>query len=151
MATRGASSPSKLWDLLESPHEVAKEILKDRFNLDRFYHKDGSHHGTCNVKETYFLEEDVRQFDAAFFGIPLGEAAAIDPQYRLLLETVFEAMEAGNITISDLRGSNAAAFVGVMCSDYYILHAQDFNHVPTYNSMGIANSNASARLSYFFD
>lgn len=68
----GASSPSKLWDLLESPHEVAKEIPKDRFNLDRFYHKDGSHHGTCNVKETYFLEEDVRQFDAAFFGIPPG-------------------------------------------------------------------------------
>lgn len=75
----------------------------------------------------------------------------MDPQHRLLMETTYEAMESAGITIPSLRGSDTAVYVGVMCSDYYILHAQDFNHVPTYNSTGIANSNASARLSYFFD
>jgi len=67
------------------------------------------------------------------------------------METVYEALESAGQTIPALQGSDTAVFVGVMCSDYYILHAQDFNHVPTYNSTGIANSNASARISYFFD
>ena len=75
----------------------------------------------------------------------------MDPQHRLLMETVYEAMEASGMTIPQLQGSDTAVYVGVMCSDYYILAAQDFNIVPTYNSTGIANSNASARLSYFFD
>lgn len=68
----GASSPSKLWELLREPKTVAKQIPPDRFNLERFFHPDGHHHGTCNVQETYFLDEDVRHFDSAFFGIPPG-------------------------------------------------------------------------------
>ncbi|KAK5132876.1 hypothetical protein LTR08_008396 [Meristemomyces frigidus] len=147
----GANSPSKLWDLLQNPASVAKRIPTDRFNLERFYHPDGAHHGTCNVTESYLLDEDVRLFDSGFFGVPPAEAAAMDPQHRLLMETVYEALESAGIAIPTLQGSDTAAYVGIMCSDYYILHAQDFNHVPTYNSTGIANSNASARLSYFFD
>ncbi|KAH8896313.1 putative polyketide synthase [Thozetella sp. PMI_491] len=147
----GASSASKLWDVLKNPPQLAKRIPSDRFNLDRFYHPDGSHHGTFNVKETYFLDEDIRTFDNGFFGIPPGEAAAMDPQHRLLMETVYEAMETAGLTIPSMQGSDTAVYVGVMCSDYYILHGQDFNHVPKYNATGIANSNASARLSYFFD
>ncbi|KAF3480350.1 Beta-ketoacyl synthase, active site protein [Arthroderma uncinatum] len=146
-----ANTPSKLWDLLNEPYETGKDIPINRFNLNKFYHPDGSHHGTCNVKRTYFLDEDVRVFDAGFFGIPPGEAAAMDPQHRLLMETVYEAMETAGMTISSLQGSDTAVYVGIMCSDYYILGAQDYREVPTYNSTGIANSNASARLSYFFD
>jgi len=146
-----ANTPSQLWSVLKEAPNTAKQIPIDRFNLDRFYHPDGSHHGTCNVKETYFLDQDIRCFDAGFFAVPPGEAAAMDPQHRLLMETVYEAMESAGFTISGLQGSDTAVYVGVMCSDYYILAAQDFNIVPTYNSTGIANSNASARLSYFFD
>lgn len=75
----------------------------------------------------------------------------MDPQHRLLMETVYEAMETSGTTIEQLQGSNTSVHVGVMCSDYYILSAQDLDSVSTYNSTGIANSNASARLSYFFD
>jgi hybrid polyketide synthase / nonribosomal peptide synthetase ACE1 len=67
------------------------------------------------------------------------------------METVYEAMETAGMTIPSLQGSDTAVYVGIMCSDYYILGAQDYRVVPTYNSTGIANSNASARLSYFFD
>jgi acyl transferase domain-containing protein len=68
----GSDSPKKLWDLLKKPYNVATEIPPERFNIDRFYHPDGQHHGTCNVKETYFLEQDIRHFDHTFFGIPPG-------------------------------------------------------------------------------
>lgn len=56
------------------------------FNLDRFYHPTGSHHGTTNIRQAYLLSEDVRAFDAKFFSVPPGDAEAIDPQQRLLLE-----------------------------------------------------------------
>ena len=110
----GVKSPSQLWDLLKDAPDVAKRIPIDRFNLDRYYHPDGSHHGTSNVQESYFLDQDVRCFDAGFFGIPPGEASAMDPQHRILLETVYEAMEVAGLTIGDLQGSDTAAYVGIM-------------------------------------
>lgn len=68
----GASSPSKLWKVLREARDLSQDIPLDRFNIERFYHPDGSHHGTGNVKKSYFLDEDIRHFDAAFFSIPPG-------------------------------------------------------------------------------
>jgi acyl-coenzyme A synthetase/AMP-(fatty) acid ligase len=65
-------TPSKLWDILKQPQNMAKEIPLDRFSLERFYHPDGSHHGTCNVRDTYFLDQDIKCFDSSFFGIAPG-------------------------------------------------------------------------------
>jgi hybrid polyketide synthase / nonribosomal peptide synthetase ACE1 len=74
----GSDSPSKLWDLLKAPRNVAKEIPQDRLSVERFYHPDGAHHGTFNVRETYFLDQDIRKFDNGFFGIPpVGELGSI--------------------------------------------------------------------------
>lgn len=42
------------------------------------------------------------------------EAAAIDPQQRLLIETVYEALEAAGQKIAHLQGSDTAVFVGIM-------------------------------------
>jgi hybrid polyketide synthase/nonribosomal peptide synthetase ACE1 len=47
------------------------------------------HHGTSNIRHSYLLSEDYRQFDATFFGIKPVEANSIDPQQRLLLEVVY--------------------------------------------------------------
>ncbi|KAL4902785.1 hypothetical protein BDW74DRAFT_186745 [Aspergillus multicolor] len=146
-----ASSPSKLWDLLHNPRDVARDIPPSRFNLDRFYHPTGSHHGTTNIRQAYLLSEDVREFDAKFFSVPPGEAEAIDPQQRLLLEVAYEALESSGHTLSDLSNSNTGAFVGLMSQDYFALNGQDVNSVPTYAASGTAASNASSRLSYFFN
>lgn len=147
----GASSPSKLWDLLNNPTEVAQDIPSSRFNVDRFYHKVGSHHGTTNIRQAYLLSENVREFDAKFFSVPPGEAEAIDPQQRILLEVAYEALETSGHTLSDLSGSDTGVFVGLMSQDYFALNGQDVNSVPTYAASGTAASNASSRLSYFFN
>ena len=47
------------------------------------------------------------------------EAAAMDPQHRVLMETVYEALESAGQTIPALQGSDTAVYVGVMCSDYH--------------------------------
>ncbi|KAF4277042.1 hypothetical protein KXX16_005754 [Aspergillus fumigatus] len=121
------------------------------FNLDRFYHPTGSHHGTTNIRQAYLLSEDVRAFDAKFFSVPPGDAEAIDPQQRLLLEVTYEALESSGHTLADLSNSNTGAFVGLMSQDYFALNGQDVDSVPTYAASGTAASNASSRLSYFFN
>ncbi|RYO74938.1 hypothetical protein DL764_010620 [Monosporascus ibericus] len=147
----GVKSPSALWKLLERPRDVAQEIPPDRFDTTGFYHPDGTHHGTTNVRHSYLLEEDVRVFDAAFFNISPNEADSIDPQQRLLLETVYEALEAGGHTLEALRGSDTAVYVGTMGVDYNDTLLRDLNTIPTYFATGTNRAIISNRVSYFYD
>ncbi|KAE8358146.1 hypothetical protein BDV27DRAFT_163862 [Aspergillus caelatus] len=145
------STPSRLWDLLHEPRDVANKVPKDRFNIDSFYHPISSHNGTTNVTESYFLTEDVKGFDASFFNISASEAECIDPQQRLLLETVYEALEAAGIRIEDLRDSPTGVFCGVMCDDWSLIQARDINWLPRYAATGTARSIIPNRVSFFFD
>jgi acyl transferase domain-containing protein len=114
----GASSPSKLWDLLRDPRDIRSNITDKRFNAEGFYHPDGTHHGHMNVMQSYLLDEDTRVFDAEFFGINPVEAKAMDPQQRLLLEVVYESIESAGLSLDRMRGSDTAVFAGLMCGDY---------------------------------
>lgn len=146
-----ASSPSKLWELLSHPRDLSKKIPIERFNPDAFYHPDNSHHGTSNIRFAYTLEEDHRLFDAQFFQTKPVEAHSIDPQQRVLLETVYEALESAGIGIERLQQSDTAVYVGVMNGDYNDLILKDIDSIPTYLSTGTARSILSNRVSYFFD
>lgn len=114
----GASNtPSKLWSLLCDPTDVRTPIPADRFSSAGFHHADGTYHGHSNVQHGHFLSGGAvpgfhRRFDARFFGINPSEAHAMDPQMRLLLETVYEALEAGGHTIEALAGSDTAVYAG---------------------------------------
>lgn len=88
----GSNSPSKLWDLLKSPRDISKRVPTNRFDSTGFFHTNGSHHGSTDCQDAYFIEEDVTKFDNGFFNIQPGEAEALDPQQRLLLETVYESL-----------------------------------------------------------
>lgn len=114
----GASSPSKLWDLLSDPKDVRSRIPSSRFNAESYYHPNPAYHGHSNVLHSYLLEQDIAQFDTEFFGIKPVEAKAIDPQQRLLMETVYEGLESAGLPIDSLRGSNTGVYVGLMCGDY---------------------------------
>jgi acyl transferase domain-containing protein len=146
-----SSSPARLWKLLQNPRDVSSKVPADRFNIDAFYHHDGSHHGTTNVREAYFLSEDVRLFDASFFNVSAREAEAIDPQQRLLMETVYEAVEAAGLRLEDLQGSSTGVFCGVMRDDYGSILFRDPGALPQYAATGTGRSILSNRISYFFD
>ncbi|KAL7940334.1 beta-ketoacyl synthase domain-containing protein [Trichoderma barbatum] len=146
-----ASSPSKLWDLLQEPRDVLQTIPKIRFNPDGFYHEDPQHPGRSNVQKAYLLDENLRHFDAQFFNIKGVEASAIDPQHRMLLETTYEALEAAGLTIESLRGSDTAVYLGLMYNDYELLQYRDLQSIPIYHETGTARSIASNRISYFYD
>ncbi|KAK8134957.1 PKS-NRPS hybrid synthetase psoA [Apiospora sp. TS-2023a] len=151
--TGDATSPSKLWDLLCSDHpaDLSREVPKDRFNAEAFYHPDGEHHGTTNSVRAYWLEQDIRTFDAGFFNITPREAEAVDPQQRLLLEVVYEAMEASGYPMTRLSGEDVAVFAGVMTADYDTLSQRDELGTSQYYATGNARSIIANRVSYFFN
>ena len=88
----GSDSPSKLWSLIHAPRDLSKRVPTDRFDSTAYFHTNGSYHGATDSRDAYFLEEDVTLFDNAFFNIQPAEAEAIDPQQRLLMETVYDSL-----------------------------------------------------------
>lgn len=76
---------------------------------------------------------------------------SIDPQQRVLLETVYEGLESAGLTIDRLQGSTTAVYVGVMCDDYNDVVYNDGESIPKYAATGSARSILSNRVSYFFN
>ncbi|KAK5657220.1 hypothetical protein OQA88_3278 [Cercophora sp. LCS_1] len=147
----GATSPSRLWELLETPRDVVQQIPASRFNTEAFYHADSQHHGSTNVKHAYLLDEDPRGFDRDFFSISPKEAEAMDPQQRLLLETVYEGLESAGYSMQQLRGSSTAVFVGCMFHDYQHTAVRGIDGLPQYHATGTGSSILSNRVSYVYD
>ncbi|KAK0668424.1 putative dual specificity polyketide synthase [Cercophora samala] len=146
-----STSPSKLWSLLASPTDIQTTIPASRFNTEAYHHPVGSHHGTANVRHAYLLSQDLSHFDASFFSISPNEADSIDPQQRLLMETVYEALESGGHSIEGLRGSDTSVYVGCMGVDWNDTLLRDVNQVPTYFATGTNRAIIGNRLSFFFD
>ncbi|KAM6478067.1 putative PKS-NRPS protein [Trichoderma sp. SZMC 28011] len=146
-----SNTPSKLWDLICEKRDILKKIPVDRFNAENYFHEDGERQGLMNVKHAYTLEEDIREFDAAFFKTNAREAEAMDPQQRILLETVYEALESGGFSMSDMQGSDTCVYVGSMTGDYHEMLMRDPQDMPKYMATGTARSILSNRISYFFD
>ncbi|OAA60067.1 Beta-ketoacyl synthase [Cordyceps fumosorosea ARSEF 2679] len=148
----GASSHAALAALLKDPPDVAVDIPPERFDLTAYYHPDGNHHGSTNVRQSYLLDtQDLRRFDSMFFNISPNEADSMDPQQRLLLETVYEALESGGHRMEDLRGSDTAVYTGTMSADYVDTIMRDATAVPTYAATGTNRAIISNRVSYVFD
>ncbi|KAI4721978.1 hypothetical protein E4T48_01732 [Aureobasidium sp. EXF-10727] len=147
-----SDTPSKLWDLLKNPRDVLKEFPADRLNLQRFYHQQGTTHGSTNVANySYLLDEDPKAFDANFFGISPPEAESMDPQQRMLLEVTYEALEAAGYPLESIQGSQTSVHVGVMNADYADIQNRDAETMSKYNATGTVRSILSNRVSYVFD
>jgi len=64
---------------------------------------------------------DIDQFDPGFFGISEREAELMDPQHRLFLECVWEAVEDAGYNVHAIEG-RVALYAGVSPNDYLPRH-----------------------------
>lgn len=147
----GISSPSDLWDFLHKKKSAQCTVPTDRYNIDGFYHKDGSRAGAMNVDGGYFLKEDVRQFDNSFFGINNLEASYMDPQQRKLLEVVFECFGDAGVAMEDVFGTNTAVYVGNFTVDYQSMQSRDPDYLHRYAATGGGTSIMANRISHLFN
>ncbi|MBO6678730.1 type I polyketide synthase [Parvibaculum sp.] len=146
----GCNTPEAYWTLLAEGRNAVTEIPADRWEKDIFQHPSKRVSGRSNTFAAGVLE-DIRGFDAAFFGISRREADAMDPQQRLLLEMAWEAIESGGQIPSRLEGRNCAVYVGISSTEYGSAQQGDPDSANAYLMLGATLSIAANRLSYQFD
>ena len=144
----GVHNAPAYWDLLVNGRNGRCRVPKDRYNIDTWYGPGrvthvGTHFG-------HFLEElNLANIDPSFWSLTKQEAELLDPQQRLFLEVVYEALE--NSGATNWRGKNIGMYVGALGDDWGEMEMQDGQDLnPTrttvYGDYVIAN-----RASYEFD
>ncbi|KAF6790728.1 polyketide synthase [Colletotrichum sojae] len=146
-----ATSPEKLWQLVADGRDGWSPIPKSRFNSDAFYDKDHAKIGMSNVVGGHFIQEDVSKFDASFFNFTAEIANAMDPQIRMLLESVFEASENAGVPLQKLAGTDTSVFMGSFSRDYHDSLMRDPDTLPRTALTGNGVAMMSNRISHFFD
>ncbi|MGV9856455.1 type I polyketide synthase [Streptomyces sp. NPDC003442] len=136
----GVRTPAQLWDLVADGRDAVSSFPTDRgWDLENLYHPDPEHHGTSYVRAGGFIY-DAADFDAEFFDIGAREAAAVEPQQRMLLELAWEATESAGIDPHTLRGSRTGVYTGVMYHDY----ASRLDEIPEGLLGHVGNGNAGS-------
>ncbi|WP_305879319.1 SDR family NAD(P)-dependent oxidoreductase [Amycolatopsis sp. WQ 127309] len=140
------------WQNLRAGRDSVREI--ERWPLDGFFEPDRQRaveEGASYSKWGGFLDGFAR-FDAAFFGIAPRDAADIDPQERLFLETVWSALEDAAYTrerLADQHQGRVGVFAGVTKTGF------DRNHPPAVSGPRRAPRTSFAslanRVSYLLD
>ncbi|WP_434629662.1 SDR family NAD(P)-dependent oxidoreductase [Chromobacterium sp. CV08] len=146
----GARDAQAFWDLLSRGVGAVGEVPAERWRADAFFDADASASGKTYSKWGAFLDE-VDQFDPLFFNISPTEAAWMDPQQRLFLESCWNALEHAGYTAADIGGSRTGVYAGVMNNDYHELILRSGEDLSEYGVTGIADSMMSSRISYFLN
>ncbi|PYI29622.1 polyketide synthase [Aspergillus indologenus CBS 114.80] len=146
-----ASSPSKLWDLLVRNETGHGPVPPERYNAAAYYHPDAERPGSINSTGGYFIREDIRAFENAFFGINNLEATSMDAQQRKLLEVTYEALENAGVPLERVQGSNTGVYVGNFTNDYLNMQYKDPEYFSRYSATGSGLTVLANRITHCFD
>ncbi len=100
-------SIEEFWALLSRNETAFSETPADRRYLAE---------GTA-IRHAGFME-GVEFFDAEFFNIPPVQAEYLDPQQRMLMETIWHAVEQSGHRAADFAGGRTGLFVSTISDDY---------------------------------
>ncbi|MCX2933582.1 sulfolipid-1 biosynthesis phthioceranic/hydroxyphthioceranic acid synthase [Mycobacterium sp. CVI_P3] len=143
----GIDSPEQLWEALCRGDDLVTEVPRDRWDNDEYFDPEPGVPGRTTSKWGAFLD-DVAGFDAEFFGVNEREAAALDPQHRLLLETSWEAMEHAGLTPEAVKDSLTGVFTGLTHYDYQLVSTESDAMEGPFGFSGSTFSMASGRIAY---
>ncbi|KAF3028235.1 t1pks [Penicillium rubens] len=146
-----ATNTDNLWRMLIEGRSGWSPFPDSRFRSEGVYHPNNERLNSTHVKGAHFLAEDVGLFDAAFFGYSGETAASMDPQYRLQLESVYEALENAGLPLTKIAGSNTSVFTGVFVHDYRDGLLRDADNLPRLMATGTGVPMMANRVSHFFD
>lgn len=142
-----AQNITEYWENLCVGKDCITEIPMERWDYHDYFSDDKTKIGKTYSKWGGFLD-DFDTFDPMFFHIPPAEAKFLDPQERLFIQSVWEALEDAGYTRKALKKEKVGVFVGSMYSLYqlYQMQVPDGILVGSSSYASIAN-----RISYLFD
>jgi acyl transferase domain-containing protein/acyl carrier protein len=144
-----AEDIDQFWNNLCAKRELIKEIPPDHWDYRPWYDENTEAKDKTYCKWGSFID-DVDKFDADFFNITPREAEWMDPQLRLLLQSIYAAGEDSGY-INRLRGTNTGVFVGVCSHDYADKIAEMNYPTDPYVGTGNAQTIIANRISFSFN
>lgn len=145
----GANNLEEYWDNLMQEKSLIREIPPERWTWQSTHLTELSESEQECLKWGGFIE-NVDQFDSKFFNITPLEAELMDPQIRLLLQTVWHTVEDSGYKMSSLGAKNMGVFIGAQFSDYRALVGAGLTleaQVATGNEMAMLSN----RISYQYN
>ncbi|HVH45825.1 MAG TPA: acyltransferase domain-containing protein, partial [Labilithrix sp.] len=130
-----------VWDGLSKGLDASRDVPGDRWDPNSEAH---------TAKRGSFLA-DVQHFDAQFFAVAPVEAQAMDPQQRIVLETVWDALSNAGVSLDAARKAHTGVFLGACNTNDYGMLASAVelpDGVASYLATGNAGSVLSGRVSY---
>ena len=153
----GAPDPDAFWRLLDDGVSAVGNPPSGRFRESAYSPVAGDTANTADpataadVRPGAFLQ-NVDLFDPEFFGMSPAEAAAADPQQRLVLELAWEALEDAGIVPADLAASRTGVFVGAIAADYAgLVHRHGPDAITRHTLIGLNRGIIANRVSYALD
>jgi acyl transferase domain-containing protein/NADPH:quinone reductase-like Zn-dependent oxidoreductase/acyl carrier protein len=145
-----ANNIEAFWRLLVERRCAVHSIDSARWAVRRFFHERKGEPGKSYTFAAGLLD-DVWGFDPTVFSISPREAEQMDPQQRLTLQLVWEALEDAGIPPSSLAKTETGVFVGASALDYGNRGIYDPAGIDAYFATGNTLSIISNRVSYAFD
>ncbi|KAI6334880.1 Type I Iterative PKS [Pyricularia oryzae] len=143
-------SPQLFWESICSGKSAWSEVPASRWKAGGFWSATKKRN-TAISKSGHFIKQDVSSFDASFFGISSAEAAAMDPQHRLMTEVAYEAAESAGLSLQALQGSKTGVWMGQFTSDYKEMLYRDTDGASPYAATGLQVTSLANRLSWLWD
>ncbi|WP_433697159.1 SDR family NAD(P)-dependent oxidoreductase [Nocardiopsis sp. CA-288880] len=151
----GADTPRAYWRNLVEGVDAVTEIPDARWGGPPDFVPDRPTSGRYSYTRRAAFIDDVAGFDAGLFGLSPQEALRTDPQHRLLMEVVWEALENAGMRPDGLAGGRTGVFAGLMDSGQYTRlgrerHGTEVAADP-YIGLGSSPSIAAGRIAHRLD
>lgn len=144
-----ANNLQEFWRNLLDGKDCVEEIPLERWDHSRYFSSERGTPGKTYSKWGGFIDGH-NSFDAFFFNISPKEAALIDPQERVFLETSWQAMADAGYGGKTLSKAQVGVYAGVMWNQYQLLGI-DPEYAPDGGVPESLISSVANRVSYFFD
>ncbi|KAL4864241.1 hypothetical protein BDV12DRAFT_205831 [Aspergillus spectabilis] len=148
---QGMDTAASFWEALSTARSAWSPFPATRLNFDGVFDPDEERLNSFPLQGAHFVDGDIGAFDAPFFAIGPGEAAEIDPQSRILLETTYHALENAGISMTAIDGSNTSVHTGSFGDDYKSSFTKDPQFGGPYSATSMSPNMLANRISWFFN
>jgi len=149
----GADDLDAFWENISSGRESVRPVTEEEFLAAGGDPRDLDDPSLVRMASSV---DGIDRFDAGFFGYSPAEAAVVDPQQRMLLETAYQALEDAGCLGDDRTNGSFGVYAGSGDSRYYPAHVYPHYagrpgsvalvHAATANSLGTLATRVSYEL-----
>ncbi|QWF83514.1 beta-ketoacyl [acyl carrier protein] synthase domain-containing protein [Amycolatopsis sp. CA-230715] len=147
----GVETPGGLWRLAAERRRTMGPVPPERWDSARL----GALHSpevALRAGRGCFLDGDMWAWDPEAFSVAPLERDWVDPQFRVLMEVAWEAVEHAGIPVDRLRGSRTGVYAGTYAPDNLFREARPVQDAPNSPYLfGNFTAGAAGRVAFSMD